>query len=462
MLIKFSCRNFRSIGASPVVFDLIAAPKLQGHPDHVCTPIAGTRVLRNAAIYGANAAGKSTIILALSFMRAAVVNGSMPQNTTRQYCRASGGLKDEESVFEVQIETGGRAFDYGFSCVLSEYRVCSEWLYELGAEGVCLFSRDEKAHVTLGDEFARKLSEGDRTRFGVYSEDFTFSTANSPALLFLGAVGRGKRYEQGSAFGVFESVYGWFAKDLQIMGAGQPSPTSDFYSDASTLDEVAAVLASFDTGVDRLAKRQIDIEELERHVTFPLAMSIKQLLAQAPGGDGPLRLTARDGNSFVGVERADASELIVTLLEIGHHGSASTFEFGEESDGTRRLFDFMDILFSKNGDALFVVDEIDRSLHPMLTNQLVALFNKVHKNDLCQLAFTTHESSLMSYERFRRDEIWFVDRDDSGTSRLYSLDQFANVRSDAKLSKRYLEGRYGGIPVLSLGGALAAFDSEGV
>lgn len=190
-------------------------------------------------------------------------------------------------------------------------------------------------------------------------------------------------------------------------------------------------------------------------------MSIRQLLSQPQLGNGDPVITVRDGAAFVGVERHGNEGPKVTILEIRHHGSSSPFAFGEESDGTRRLFDFMDLLFTKRKDAVFIVDEIDRSLHPMLTQQLIALFNEVHREDACQLLFTTHENAVMSYDYLRRDEIWFVDRDVDGCSHLYPLDDFDTVRTDSRLSKQYLEGRYGGVPALSMARALAALQKEG-
>ena len=106
------------------------------------------------------------------------------------------------------------------------------------------------------------------------------------------------------------------------------------------------------------------------------------------------------------------------------------------------------MLLTKDEDMVFVVDELERSLHPKLTSQFLDLFDELHANDKIQLIFTTHESSIMDQNLFRRDEIWFIERDDKNLSKLYSLDRFKE-RYDKKLSKAYLEGRYGAIPVFS-------------
>ena len=129
-----------------------------------------------------------------------------------------------------------------------------------------------------------------------------------------------------------------------------------------------------------------------------------------------------------------------------HGNSIFDFSFKEESDGTKRLFDLVDMLLIKDEDMLFVVDELERSLHPKLTQHFLELFMEAHSEDRVQLIFTTHEDTIMDQELFRRDEIWFVERDGLNSSKIYSLDRFKE-RYDKKLSKAYLEGRYGAIPV---------------
>lgn len=467
MLIKLSCKNFRSIGNEAIMLDMVASNKIKMHPGHVHRPTDNAGVLRNAAIYGGNAAGKSNVILALSLMKSALVGGALPQGTTLEYCRAGSGHTGEESTFEVQFEADGRIFDYGFSCIFSQYAVTSEWLYELGGKHPrCLLSRNENGSIDPIESIEAADAPDDRMRLNVYTEDFRSQVARNRALLFLPFIGNGKKFSSGSIFESYGAAFSWFANDLQVMGANQPSPTSDFYADDKTLDQVAEVLASFDTGVSSLEKRPISMDELEKRVDFGLMMTIRNFLAHntQPAQDGNLLITARSGKAFVGIESKGGAEPTATILEIKHRGSMLPFEFGDESDGTRRLFDFMDVLFTNKKDATFVIDEIDRSLHPMLTRQLVELFNTVHQEDACQLVFTTHESSIMSFDYLRKDEIWFVDRDDDGLTSLYSLDDFelaGTVRSDSRLAKQYLEGRYGGIPCLSMAQALSALSEKG-
>ena len=104
------------------------------------------------------------------------------------------------------------------------------------------------------------------------------------------------------------------------------------------------------------------------------------------------------------------------------------------------------MILTDRPDSLFVVDELERSLHPKLTEHFLKTFMKAHENAKMQLVFTTHEDSIMDQTLFRRDEIWFIERDDHNSSHIYSLDRFKE-RYDKKLKEAYLEGRYGAIPI---------------
>jgi AAA15 family ATPase/GTPase len=126
------------------------------------------------------------------------------------------------------------------------------------------------------------------------------------------------------------------------------------------------------------------------------------------------------------------------------------FDFEDESDGTKRLFDFVPLLQLLNRDDFtIIIDEIDRSLHPELTRNFIELFltNEI-ANTNGQLIVTTHESSLLDFKLLRRDEVWFVEKNKHGESHLYSLEEF-QPRFDKEIRKAYLQGRFGAIPYIS-------------
>ena len=159
-----------------------------------------------------------------------------------------------------------------------------------------------------------------------------------------------------------------------------------------------------------------------------------------------VKMTWRINDGFFNIRINKNQEIEITTLVLKHNASLFDFSFEEESDGTKRLFDLIDMLMNKEEDMIFVVDELERSLHPKLTEHFLKLFMDVHSNDKDQLLFTTHEDTIMDQELFRRDEIWFIKRDNRNSSKIYSLDRFKE-RYDKKLSKAYLEGRYGAIPI---------------
>lgn len=159
-----------------------------------------------------------------------------------------------------------------------------------------------------------------------------------------------------------------------------------------------------------------------------------------------IQATLRFDRAFLNFRIDHNGEPSITTLALRHGNPLFDFTFSDESDGTRRLFDLIDMLLTDRQDTLFVVDELERSLHPKLTEHFLQLFMDAHDNARMQLVFTTHEDTIMDLELFRRDEIWFVERNKNNASDIYSLDRFKE-RYDTKLSKAYLEGRYGAIPV---------------
>lgn len=141
----------------------------------------------------------------------------------------------------------------------------------------------------------------------------------------------------------------------------------------------------------------------------------------------------------------DRVKNIVKLL-FKHGTDESSYEYGEESDGTQRLIELMDVILNDDKDKVFIIDELDRSLHPQMTRKFVDTFLKFSINTKTQLIITTHESNLMDLTMLRRDEMWFVERENNHTTSLCPLEKY-KIRYDTVVSKNYLAGRYGAVPV---------------
>ena len=237
---------------------------------------------------------------------------------------------------------------------------------------------------------------------------------------------------------VRDSILGREPGDWDITTSAMPEETKALFD------------KTFDTGISQVKIEEITLDELSnalpKSVFDKMMQHVKNRMEEQE--EPSFRMTMRSKETFFNIEVEGHSEPKVTTIRLHHNKSFYEFGFDEESDGTRRLFDLMDMLLNKREDVLYVVDELERSLHPKLTERFLQLFMQLHDEQRMQLLFTTHESSIMDQAIFRRDEIWFVERNAENASSIYSLDRFKE-RYDKVLSKAYLEGRYGAIPVFS-------------
>ena len=441
MLVKVSVENFKSFDKREEL-SMVSSSKMQGNKDHKIK-IKQINLLKNAVVYGANASGKSNLFRVFDFIKA-TINDGLPVNSANDFCRNSMENKSRESVFELQFTVGDRFYAYGFSAVLNERRITEEWLYELLQDGSAnnLFIREGVNAPTLGEKV--KLTKAEGNRFSVYAEDF----AGHEGQLFLSEMNRGKKYEETSKLIFFRDVFNWLNNNIIILNPNMGISNTDAYYNQESLEKISQLIQTFDTGVSQISTRVISMDELSNMIPVELLSSIfASLKKQMQATNMPkIQMSWRLADGFFNIKMEGNEEPEITTLVLKHGKSIFDFNFAEESDGTKRLFDLIDMLLTKREDTLFVVDELERSLHPKLTEHFLELFMQAHEGERMQLLFTTHEDTIMDQELFRRDEIWFVERNTNNASAIYSLDRFKE-RYDKKLSKAYLEGRYGAIPV---------------
>ena len=122
------------------------------------------------------------------------------------------------------------------------------------------------------------------------------------------------------------------------------------------------------------------------------------------------------------------------------------FEYADESDGTKRLFDLIPLFYESGDDCVILIDEIDRSLHTNITKRFLEMFYTLTVTEKKQMIATTHDTNLLDLDLMRQDEIWFVERQEDHSSGIYSLNKF-RARFDKKIDREYLVGRYGAVPV---------------
>ena len=152
------------------------------------------------------------------------------------------------------------------------------------------------------------------------------------------------------------------------------------------------------------------------------------------------------GKTLFELEYDETGAREISKLMFLHGADEGQYEYGEESDGTKRLIELLDVILNQGEDKVFVIDELNRSLHPQMTIKFVETFLKFSEEKMTQLIVTTHESNLMDLNILRRDEIWFAEKEKNNDTSLYTLEKF-KIRYDKVVAKDYLAGRYGAVPV---------------
>lgn len=444
MLTKMVVENFKSFDKQTEL-TMVSSSKIRAKLDHRVQVGSNTRLLKHAVIYGANASGKSNLVDFLHFFKSTLEDG-LPVWGTKYFCRNNKENEKRNSFFEIQMEIDGKFYAYGFSAILADRWMTGEWLYELYQNGGdrCIFEREQLSKPELDSGVV--LSKEEYNRFEIYASDFE----NNIADLFLTEMNRGKKIAEDSNLQVFKKVYNWLKNHIVIVTPDSLVTDFKYYYENDSLALINDLISTFDTGVSNVRIEEIDLNDLSKMLPKPILddmmEKVKKSLAET--GKKSFRMSGRSDTNFFNIEFNGNEKPKVTTIKLRHGKSMYDFNFEDESDGTRRLFDLMDMLLMKDDDIVYVVDELERSLHPKLTEHFLELFSERHKNHKIQLIFTTHESSIMDQELFRRDEIWFIERDEENNSKIYSLDCFKE-RYDKKLSKAYLEGRYGAIPVFN-------------
>lgn len=443
MLVKISVENFKSFDEAAEL-TMISSNKIRTNASHRLK-IKSTQILKYGVVYGANASGKTNLVDFFRFFKECVQT-EIPFDAVSMFCKNKEENKDRESSFEMQMTVGDKFYAYGFSVILSKRKITGEWLYELYQNGTArpLFEREVNGCLVLDESIT--LSNAEKNKFEIYADDFEGNETS----LFLTEMNRGKKYTTRSKLMFFKDVYEWIQNHISVIMPGTPLIDLEYYYDNDSLRLVNQLIETFDTGISEVKIEEITIDELANAMPKPVFEKVMDhVKRKVMEQDAPhYRMTIRSNENFFNIEVDGHEEPKVTTIRLCHSKSFYDFGFEEESDGTRRLFDLMDMLLNNREDVLYVVDELERSLHPKLTARFLQLFMELHKEHRMQLLFTTHESSIMDQSIFRRDEIWFVERNADNASKVYFLDRFKE-RYDKVLSKAYLEGRYGAVPVFS-------------
>lgn len=452
MLIRFNVKNFLSFSeredGKSEEFSMIAG-KVRNKKAHVYDN-GKIKLLKFAAIYGANAAGKSNLVKALDFMKHVVLYG-LPKGHTDQYCKIDESNKEKESYFELEIMLDEKYYAYGFEVILNQSKFVSEWLIELTSDNKekLIFHRDiHNGTFEFGDELKEK---GLIDKLDVYAEDIQ----EDDSVLLLSMMNKNKRtlYQQYKNVAIFQDIYMWIRNTLDVNYPNRPISDYSYMAKTEKVKEVCRIISAFGTGITGFEMVDVAPDKvlgnIPKQLRDDLLSEIEAKTAELKSNEKIKGFTVvmRSSRDFfiLNVDREENVEC--KTIKFSHGKEKVLFNISEESDGTVRVLDLLEVLLSGEGKT-YVIDELDRCLHPSLTYKFVDTFLQLAAKRNVQLIVTTHESRLLDFDLLRRDEIWFVNKRKSGESDIYSLEEY-NARFDQKIDKAYLEGRYGGVPVFS-------------
>lgn len=417
MLIEFSVSNYLSFKGKTTLNLSATAIK-----EHVATNIFMAEryaLLKGAVIYGANASGKSNFVRAMSAMRRLVLQ-SFEQSSTYELDIVPFLLNTETenapSLFEAVFLIDNIRYRYGFEVTNDE--VHAEWLFEAQKQAEKpLFVREKE-----GIEVMKAFSEG---------KDLEERTRDNA--LFLAVVDQfnGKTAKK---------IMRWFNNFITISGLsheGYKAVTFRMLEDKKTQHTLLDFYKRLDLGFDDIAisKKAFDPKELPNDMPEGL---LKQLITDL---EGSVKIDIKTIH-----KKYDAKDKEVGSIEFDMRG--------QESSGTNKIFNISGPVFDVlNDGGTLVVDELDASLHPLLTLAITKLFNsKEFNRNNAQLIFATHDTNLLYYGNYRRDQIYFIEKNKYGASDMYSLVEYKEegkpIRKDRSFEKDYIEGRYGAIPFI--------------
>ena len=430
MIVSFSVENWKSF-RTRTMFSMVATQERQ-HGERV--PKINkyrSRILPIATIYGGNASGKTNFFQALNFAKEYVLKGGQPDSLIAvEPFRLDDTAMEEPSRFSFEILIDENLYSFHFS--VTRNAVLKEKLALVNTTGEkVLYERcggKSSFHQSLKNTRCRSIFEGTR-------DNQLFLTNSVSQKLDL-----------------FRPVYDWFRNTLVLI-----APDALFASFGQLMDEtdplfsaVNEILPQLDTGIAQLNGETISLEKI------PLPDLLKSKLQEDLKEGMAYHIPFQGGERFI-VTRKNGDLIAKKLVTYhsGTDGSQVLFGIRQESDGSQRVIDllpaFLD-LSDSTSKKVYVIDEIDRSLHTLLIRQLLEVYlSCCNKDSRSQLLLTTHNVLLMDQDLLRRDEIWVTERDSSGISTLFSFSEYKDVRYDKDIRKSYLQGRLGGIPRLLLG-----------
>ena len=389
MLIGFKIKNFRSFNEMQH-FSMLAG-KVRNNENHI-VELNKKKILKFSGMFGANGSGKSNLIIAMSIIKG-IINGGVNTLINNQYYRGKSNGQEKNSYFEYEIAINEKLYSYGFELNFYKRELVSEWLIDMSKPiEKIIFERNIK-NKTINSDIKTKNE---------YFETCLKEMKNNTNELFIKEMSRRLIMSNNTDpfFNDILSVFNFLINDMIII-----RPSSHKLLEIDYVDKKDKIIM-----ISKKAK-------------------VKSC-------------TLRLENDLYSIKKGLNNEYIVKSIKFMHNNTESLFGAFEESDGTIRILELLDVLLTEN--KIYLIDELDSSLHPLLVEGLLKIF--LQSNIKNQLIITTHELKTLDFDLVRRDEIWFSEKSEDGDTRIFSLEEFKDVaRFDRKIDKAYIEGRFGAI-----------------
>ena len=437
MIIRFEVRNFRSI--RDAVELLLTPGKERQHASRIPRH-AGTveRILPTSAIYGPNASGKSNLIEAARVLQLLVVSGTQPaQPLPHQAFKLDPATSGQPTRFSLDfIAMDDKAYRYVLA--VTDQEVHFEELTEVRRTVERTVFRRERGEKRFDVSGLEALVQ-DKQRQAFFRFTAEGTRPNQPFL----------HEAMDRAISELEPVFRWFSACLLVIGPeSRPISLEDIVMNNDSFREfLRDRLHGADTGINDI---ETDDRPMDEVTDIPSALR-ENIRSNLKANE--VRLFRIQNRRFLIRHRdGDIRACQLRATRLLPDGSSIAFEADEESDGTRRYMDLALAFYTIEAAMsrhVILVDELDRSLHPVLCRAAIEAFlDRCGPDTRSQLIITTHDVTMMTQEIFRRDELWLMEKEPSGASRLFSLGDFSDLRNDKELRRNYLQGRFGGIPVV--------------
>ena len=423
MLIQFSIKNFKCFKEEAKLSLIASNYDKNTREEENLFPIDkfGLKLLRSAIVYGANASGKTKLIEGLGFMRNFILTsskeGQIDEPIDVDPFLLSSETNEKPSIFEIIFIHKNVMYRYGFE--VDKEKVHSEWLFA-------------KSNIKEVELFYREFQNFDnhKTKFKV-SDLITHDRIRPNALLLSVAASWNDK--------LAKKIFDWFRNCNIISGLREEGyegySIGRMQKNKENKVKTIKFLKSADLGIENLNVKTLDFDNLPEG----LPEKLKELIKKREKEEKDIEFLA---DVITYHKRYNSDNLFEDYIELSM--------VDDESSGTKKYFALSGPILEtlENGEIL-IVDELANKLHPNLACKLTEIFNSKEKNPKnAQLIFNTHDTNLLSSGLFRRDQIWFTEKNRYGASGLYSLSDLKGVRKEEDYEKNYIKGKYGGIPYL--------------